>query len=151
MFLLLVALLGLGLFLAIRELVGFQPQPEWRDVSSLRERLLLPVPPAPHPRMAGRAELVRFCLELRREFRVAWRLCRLLAPISGDPGYVSRLMMTNVRFTGTLALTVVCAAVGAKQACEDMSQRLREIGAGMRSAALIILDDAEIENGFFAA
>ena len=145
------ALLAVGLFLAVRELIGFQPQPEWQDIASLRERLLQPIPPAPHRRMAGRGDTIRFCLNLRTEFRVAWRLCRFLAPISGDAGYLGRLLLTNLRFSGTFVLAVGFAAVGARSACEAMSERLREIGATMRAAAVVILNEADLNEGLSAA
>ena len=102
--------------LAVRELVGFKPQPEWQDVGKLRDRLLRPIPPTPHRCMAGRREMIQFCLDLRAEFRVAWRLCRFLAPISHDPAYAGRLLLTKVRFNGAFVLAVALAALGARQA-----------------------------------
>jgi hypothetical protein len=144
-------LLVVALVLAVRELVGFKPQPEWQDVGKLRDRLLRPIPPTPHRCMAGRREMIQFCLDLRAEFRVAWRLCRFLAPISHDPAYAGRLLLTKVRFNGAFVLAVALAALGARQAFEGLSERLREIGGAMRCAALVILDDADLQSSPSAA
>ena len=142
---LLIGLLVLGLFVAARELIGFQPEPEWKDAAKLREKLMGALPPAPHHSESGRMEIIRFCLQLRREFRSAWRLCRFLAPISGDPGYVGTLISLQVRFNGLLILSVFSATVGATQVCSDMTEQLRAIGATMRASALSILLNAELE------
>ena len=147
----LVGLLLLGLLVAARELVGFKPEPEWKNLGKLRDRLNSPIAQAPHHRLAGRSEMVRFCLELHREYRTAWRLCRFLAPIGADPQYIGHLLVSKVRFNAILVLAVASAGVGAGRACGDLTEQLRDLGAAMRASALAILTNAEVEHGFSAA
>jgi hypothetical protein len=141
----LIGFLSLGLFLAFRELVGFGPDPEWKNNSKLRDKLMSALPPAPHHETAGRRETIRFCLDLRHEFQFAWRLCRFLAPIAGDPGYAGTLVWLKIRFSGILALSIFFAAIRADRLCDQLTGELRELGAGMRASALSILLNAELE------
>jgi hypothetical protein len=147
----LIFLLALGVFLAARALAGFEPEPEWRDVGKLRERLSSELPEAPAFRTAQRRSTVRFCLSLRREFVSALRLCRFLAPISGDAGYVGSLLMSNVKFHGLLGLALVCAAAGREAWCDRLMGRLRRLSGAMRRSALVILTSPDLEHGFMAA
>jgi hypothetical protein len=142
---LLIGFLGLGLFLAFRELFAFQPQPDWKDANKLREKLMSAIPAAPHSRTAGRRETIRFCFGLRREFRSAWQLCRFLAPIAGDPGYVGTLVWLKVRFSAIFGLSVFFAAISADRVCDQLTEELRELGAAMRASALSILLSAEVQ------
>jgi hypothetical protein len=143
----LASFLALGLFLAVRELCGFKPEPEWADVAKLREHLMSEIPPAPHHRCSSRMEIMRFCLSLRREFRSAWRLCRFLAPVALDPGYVWTLIVIKFRFNGMVAAALFCTAVGAGSLRDDLTEQLRGLGAAMRASALMILMDTDLEGG----
>jgi hypothetical protein len=148
---LLVVLLVAGLFLAARELMGHKAEPEWGDIGKLRERLGEEFPAPPVRQRAGRCATLAYCRQLRKEFRLAWRLCRLLAPIAGDSGYVGRLVVVNLKFQGIFALAVVCSAVGASTLCDRLTQRLRGIGASIRGLALVILTSPELDHGFTPA
>jgi hypothetical protein len=148
---LLVGLLALGLFLAARELVGFQPEPEWKDVAKLRVRLVSPLPQAPSHRDASSAEVRAYCSVLRREFRSAWRLCRFLAPIAGDPGYVGKLVWLNLRFQGIYMAAVACSLVCGSARCDHFVKHLRDLSGHMKFLALSILSNAELEGSFTAA
>ena len=147
---LLVGLLALALFVAARELVGFKPDPEWEDVARLRERFASPLPSPPHPHMAGRREQVYFCFDVRREFCSAWALCRFLAPVTGDAGYVGKLLATKLRFDVELLVAIGSAAIGARQINDQAMARMSEIGQCMRQAALAVLGDSEVERSFAA-
>ena len=148
---LLIALLAAGLFLAVRELVGFQPSPEWRDVNKLRDTLNTELPPPPHHAMAERSSVLRYCLGLRREFRSAWRLCRFLAPITGDPGYIGTLIVLKLRFYAVLSRASFCAVIGSSARCSLELDRLLELSSAMRASALAILMSSDLDHGFTPA
>ena len=141
-------LLASGLFLAARELSGFEPEEDWQDVARLRERLSSQLPPAPHHLETKRTRTIAYCLTLKREFRSAWRLCRFLAPITGDPGYVWTLVAVKVRFHVILAGALVCATTGLGASCNRRMDELRELSAAMRAGALAILLQSDLEHGF---
>ncbi len=144
-------LLACGLFLAARELAGFQPEPEWRNVTTLRERLACELEPAPAHHDSSRGRTIDYCLELRREFRSAWRLCRFLAPITGDPGYIGTLVAVKARFYLTLGRALLCAFGGLAPRCNCRLEELRQLSTTMRSSALAILMQSDFENGFSPA
>lgn len=147
----LVVLLAVGIFLAGRELAGFEPEPAWKDVGRLRERLAEELPAVPLHRVAGRAATIEYCRGLLREFRFAWRLCRFLAPITSDAGYVGTLMMIKLRFHGLLALALAHAAVGRSATCDRVVRELRELSMLIRSSAVQILTESDLEHGFTPA
>ena len=147
----LVVLLAAGLFLAVRELAGFKTEPEWQNVGRLRGRLEEPLPAAPEREAAGRLATVTYCRRLRNEFRSAWKLCRLLAPITVDAGYAGSLIVASVKFHALFALTLLLAAAGCSQCCERLMHRLREISSSIRNSALLILTQSDFEHGFTPA
>ncbi len=147
----LISLLAVALILAVRELVGFKSDADWQDIAGLREKLMSSLPPTPHRRLAGRSETIAFCFEMRKEFRASWRLCRFLAPISGDPEYLMNLMRIQVRFYSVLAMALAQATVGGAQACDQLTEQLRGLGSAMRASALAILMNAEVETAGMTA
>jgi hypothetical protein len=147
----LVGLLAAALVLAVRELVAFKSDADWQDIGALREKLMSGLPETPHRRIAGRSETIAFCFEMRKEFRASWRLCRFLAPISGDPEYLMNLLRIQVRFYSVLAMALAQATVGGAQACDQLTEQLRGLGSAMRASALAILMSSEVETAGAAA
>lgn len=147
----LVGLLGFGLYLAVRELSGSRPDPEWNDLAKLRIRLETDLPDAPGPWSSQPSQIRACCFSLHREFLMAWRLCRFLAPIAGDPGYASALVVMSLRFHRDLALALTCSVIGARTPCGRCVQRLRDLSASMRISPLGVPDHADLQASGSAA
>lgn len=147
----LIVLVAAGIFLAAGELSGFHPEPEWKDVGRLRDRLAEPLPVAPAHRNAARSETLGYCALLRREYQSAWRLCRFLAPIAGDPGYVGALLIGKIRFHAVLLLATLCAGAGFSTCRDKLLRELRRLSASVRFSALTILTQSDFEQGLTPA
>ena len=147
---LLIGLVVAGVTLAARELIGFRPDPTWMDMNALQERLGDEVRPAPAIGEANLDQMLSYCGWLRREFLSAWRLCRLLAPVSADSAYAVALLRRYVEFHVRLAAVALSTAIGATTWCANCIEHLRLLCAATRASAVVLLQ-SDLEPRFTPA
>lgn len=93
-----------------------------------------------------RAEVMRLYLkQLRRDFLMAWAVCRLLAPVSQEADPVVKLFHHWIKFHGLLGMVWIRTYVGHSSDAADQVKTLVAAFGDLRAGAAQLLEvDAEL-------
>ena len=149
----LLVLLLAAVVVAVETFKSAEPDPAWGDGTDLRERLTQPLPANPLRRgnNASRQEMLAHLRLLRGEYRMAWTLCRFLAPISREDGYAGKLTLELARFNLLYAGVWTATALGAAAKTAIWVDELGRMGESVRSASNAMLAGGELGFGTGAA